>query len=153
MTAKGNTLTCASCGAKVVQNKLGGLVGGKFDKVTQWYKWQRECVAQEIANASFVLQDQFVAEKLVGKKFVDCGLCSITCDNNSLRVAGTNIQEVYKRGTFYTLSFDNEFLYLPTQDAVFRFRRLKNFGITTKFNLAIEEQSHADELSSATCQC
>ena len=145
MTAQGNTLTCSKCGAKVSQNQFGALLGGKFSKVTDWYKWQRECVAREIADANFVLQDQFVAEKLVGKKFVDCGMCSITCNNNCLAVVGANIQEVYPRGAFYTLSFDNEFLYLPTTNAVFRFRRLNNFGITTKFNLVIEEQSNADD--------
>ena len=151
MTAQGNKLACSKCGATVTQNKFGALEGGKFDKVTHWYKWQRECVAEEISNSNFVLQDQFVAEKLVGKKFVDCGICNVTCNNNSLSVVGQNIQEVYPRGAFYTLSFDNEFLYLPTSNAVFRFRRLNNFGITTKFNLAIEEQAHVDEKSTQLC--
>ena len=145
LTAQGNKLICSKCGATFTQNKFGGIDNCKFTKVTEWYKWQRDCVTSEIANANFVLQDQFVAEKLVGKKYVDCGLCNITCDNNALTVCGANIQEVYKRGAFFTLSFDNEFLYLPTTKDVFRFRRLNNFGITTKFNLAIEQQAVADE--------
>ncbi len=145
MTAKGNKLTCAKCGHTVTQNKFGGLDGGKFAKVTDWYQWQRDCVTQEIAKDNFTIEDDFRAEMLVGKKYVDCGPCHIICDNNALLVTGEQVNHTYKRGTFYTLSFDNGFLYLPTDDAVYRFRRLNNLGITTKFNLAIEEQSNADE--------
>lgn len=147
MTAQGNKLICSKCGATFTQNKFGGIDNCKFGKVTDWYKWQRECVSQEIALPNFVLKDQFVAEKLVGKNYVDCGVCDISCTNDALTVAGENVDEVYKRGTFYTLSFDNEFLYLPTSNAVYRYRRLNNFGITTKFNLVIEEQANADEKS------
>lgn len=146
MTAHGDTLECAKCGATVTQNKFGALVGGKFDKVTDWYAWQRSCVAEEIKEDNFVVQDDFRAEMLVGKNYVDCGLCHILCDNNALTVSG-GVEITYKRGAFYTLSFDNEFLYLPTDKAVYRFRRLNHFGITTKFNLAIEEQATLDENS------
>lgn len=145
MTAHGNQLQCTKCGSVVMQNKYGALEGGKFTKVTDWYAWQRDCVSQEIATENFVLQDDFRAEMLVGKNYVDCGLCQITCDNNQLSVVGEQIDVNFKRGTFYTLSFDNDFLYLPTESAVYRFRRLNNFGITTKFNLAIEQQSVIDE--------
>ena len=110
------------------------------------FRSQRSCVAEEIKEDNFVVQDDFRAEMLVGKNYVDCGLCHIVCDNNALTVSG-GVEIAYKRGAFYTLSFDNEFLYLPTDKAVYRFRRLNNFGITTKFNLAIEEQATLDENS------
>ena len=147
MTAHGNQLECAKCGATVTQNKFGGLDGGNFAKVTQWYNWQHQCVAEEITHDDFVVEDDFRAEMLVGKNYVDCGMCHIKCDNNALAVTGKNVNVSFKRGTFYTLSFDNEFLYLPTESAVYRFRRLNNFGITTKFNIAIEEQAIADDQS------
>ena len=47
----------------------------------------------------------------------------------------------YKAGAFYTLSFNNEYLYLPTAEAVYRFRRTEKLGCTTKFNIAVEEQT------------
>ncbi len=147
MTAHGNKLQCAKCGSIVTQNEFGALVGGKFDKVTDWYEWQRQCVAEEIALQDFTLADEFRAEMLVGKKYVDCGLCRIECNNHALTVVGEKVNATYKRGAFYTLSFDNDFLYLPTEQAVYRFRRLNNLGVTTKFNLVIEEQATADEKS------
>ena len=122
MTAKGNTLTCAKCGASVRQNEYGQLQGGRFDKVTDWYAWQTQCVADEVSRADYSLTADFRAEKLVGKKYVDMGEAAVTHDA-------------------YTLSFDNDYLYLPAPEAVYRFKRLEKLGCTTKFNLAVERQT------------
>lgn len=147
ITAKGNALTCSKCGATVMQNKLGQLEGGKFDKVTDWYEWQRECVKDELQNQTYGFCDTFRAEKLVKKDYVDIGEAKITHNEQGIFAKFGDKELFYKAGLFYTLSFNNEFIYLPAEEAVYRFRRLNNVGSTTKLNLAIEEQTKLIESS------
>ncbi len=141
MTGRGNELSCAKCGFSVQQNPLGQLVGGKFDKVTDWYEWQRKCVQEEINAPDYVLQASFRAEKLIKDKYEDMGGASITFNASGITATFGGNDLFFKAGAFYTLSFNNDYLYLPSADAVYRFKRLDKLGITTKFNLAVEEQS------------
>ena len=141
MTARGNTLTCSKCGSAVTQNKLGQLVGGKFDKVTDWYGWQAECVKSEISDPMYSFCGYFRAEKLVKKKYVDMGEAKITHDANGITATFADQNIHFKAGALYTLSFNNEFIFLPTAEAVYRFKRQDKVGCTTKLNLAVEEQT------------
>lgn len=141
MRGHGHMLTCSNCGHTVSQNKLGQLIGGKFDKVTDWYQWQTECVRHEVADENYRFEASFRAEKLVGKKYQDMGEATIVHDSSGVTAtfAGQTIH--YKAGAFYTLSFNNDYVYLPTAEAVYRFKRLSNAGCTTKLNLAVEQQT------------
>ena len=141
MTAHGNELKCGKCGMTVTQNKLGALVGGKFDKVTDWYDWQAQCVKEEVSSPNYRFQGLFRAEKLVGKKYVDLGDATIVHDASGITASFAGDSIHYKAGTFYTLSFNNDYVYLPTAEAVYRFRRQSLVGCTTKLNLAVEQQS------------
>lgn len=141
MTARGNALTCGKCGKTVTQNAFGALEGGRFAKVTDWYEWQAQCVREELLRDGYRYEEPFRAEKLVGKKYVDMGDATLTHDAQGLTAefAGEVIR--CKAGMFYTLSFNNDYVYLPVEDAVYRFKRLRDVGCTTKFNLAVEQQS------------
>ena len=141
MTAHGNELKCSKCGMTVCQNKLGELEGGKFNKVTDWYNWQAKCVADELSSDDYLLEEQFRAEKLVGKKYVDMGAATLTHDKGGITVCFGGNSVHYKAGALYTLSFNNDYVYLPTSEAVYRFRRLADLGCTTKLNLAVEQQT------------
>ena len=141
MTAKGNTLICGKCGKVVTQNKYGQLEGGRFDKVTDWYAWQTECVRNEVECPDYSLSARFSAEKLVGKNYVNVGEGKIVHNTDGITATFGNEKLFYKAGAFYTLSFNNDYLYLPTSEAVYRFKRLEKLGCTTKFNLAVEQQS------------
>ncbi len=141
ITAHGNELKCGKCGMSVTQNSLGQLVGGKFDKVVDWYNWQAQCVQQEVSAPDYRYQGNFRAEKLVGKKYADMGDATIVHDANGITATFADQNVHYKAGTFYTLSFNNDYVYLPTADAVYRFRRQNCVGCTTKLNLAVERQT------------
>lgn len=141
MTSKGNVLACAKCGAAVTQNCLGQLEGGRFDKVTDWYAWQRQNVADEVAKPDYSLSAAFRAEKLVKGKYVDLGDATITHNADGIAAVFADQTLFYKAGAFYTLSFNNDYLYLPTKEAVYRFKRQEKMGCTTKFNLAVECQT------------
>lgn len=142
MTGHGNTLTCTKCGLAVTQNKFGQLCGGRFDKVTDWYDWETSCVREELEKGSYCYDKQFLAQKLVNNKYVDLGAAQVTHDGNGITVSIQNGETLnYPVGTFYTLSFNNEFIYLPTSQAVYRFKRIAEVGCTTKLNIAIEQQT------------
>ena len=141
MCGHGHELTCSKCGHTVTQNKLGQLIGGKFDKVTDWYQWQTECVRDEVSQEDYRFDGFFRAEQLVGKKYVDMGDAEIVHDAEGITAKFANQTIHYKAGAFYTLSFNNDYIYLPTAEAVYRFKRLGNVGCTTKLNLAVEQQT------------
>lgn len=143
--AHGNVLTCRSCGATVTQNKYGGLDGGRFERVTDWYKWQTECVREELQNGTYRFDMTFDAQKLVGKRYVELGEAKITHDESGITVTMGEQTLFFKRGLFYTLSFNNDFVFLPTQDAVYRFKRKGNMGCTTKLNIAVEQQADLEQ--------
>ena len=145
MTAHGNTLTCAKCGKVYTQDKYGSLHGDKFDKVTDWYAWQTESVRNELKNGKYHFLKPYVCEKLVGKKYVTVGDATITHDETGLTATFGNVKLFYKRDEFYTLSFNNDYVFLPASDAVYRFRRTSDKGCNCKLNIAIEQQSMLDE--------
>lgn len=145
MSAHGNTLKCTKCGAEVTQNKYGQLVGGKFDKVVDWYSWQADCVREEITSGTYRFSDYYVCEKLVGKKYLTVGEALITHDETGLTAQFGETKLFFKRDEFYTLSFNNDYVFLPTKDAVYRFKRTGNLGANTKLNIAVETQSLLDE--------
>lgn len=148
MTGHGNTLTCSKCGAAVTQNKFGQLCGGKFDKVTDWYDWQTQCVREELEKGSYCYEKPFLAQKLVKNKYADLGAAEIRHDCTGITAEIQNGESLhYSVGTFYTLSFNNEFVYLPTAQAVYRFKRIVDVGCTTKLNLAVEQQAILREQS------
>ena len=145
MRGHGHELSCSKCGHTVTQNKLGQLVGGRFDKVTDWYQWQKECVRDEISNPDYRFDGLFRAEKLVGKKYRDLGQAEIVHDKEGITATFANQTIHYKAGAIYTLSFNNDYVYLPTPEAVYRFKRLSDVGCTTKLNLAVEQQAFLQE--------
>lgn len=150
MTGHGNTLECTKCGAKTTQNKYGALEGGKFDKVTDWYSWQTSCVCEELKQGTYTFEERFLAQKLIKNKYVDLGQAKITHSaNGGIDVEIDGVAALhYDIGTFYTLSFNNDYVYLPTKDSVYRFGRLADIGCTTKLNIAIEQQTLLAETAS-----
>ena len=145
MTAHGNTLTCAKCGAEFTQDKYGSLSGGRFDKVTDWYIWQTEVVRNDLLSGNYCFSKQYVCEKLVGKKYVTVGDATITHDESGLTATFGENKLFYKRDEFYTLSFNNDYVFLPAKEAVYRFKRTGELGANCKLNIAIEQQSMLDE--------
>lgn len=148
MTGHGNQLCCTKCGKTITQNKFGQLEGCKFDKVTDWYAWQTECVKTQLVDGTYAFEENFFAQKLVKNKYVDLGRAKITHGANGIDVDIAQTEKLhYDVGFFYTLSFNNDYIYLPTKEAVYRFKRIADVGCTTKLNIAIEQQTQLAENS------
>lgn len=95
---------------------------------------------REIEEGKFCYDHAFAAQKLVKGKYRDAGGAHITQDGAGTHVlfeSGERLE--YPVGTFYTLSFNNDYVFLPTAEAVYRFRRVDSVGCTTKLNIAIEQ--------------
>lgn len=146
ITGHGNQLCCTKCGTTVTQNKFGQLEGGKFDKVTDWYAWQTECVKKQIIDGTYAFDENFFAQKLVKDKYVDLGRAKITHGAAGIDVDIEQMGKIhFDVGFFYTLSFNNDYIYLPIKEAVYRFKRVADVGCTTKLNIAIEQQTQLAE--------
>ncbi len=143
MTAEGSSLKCRLCGKGVVQNKRGELTGGKFSRVTDWYEWQRQSVRDETERDVYGYGCVCRAEALSPKnKFIDLGEAEFLHDGNGIKVTLESGEVLrFKSGMFYTLSFDAQYVYLPTSEKVYRLRFCKDTGVTAKINLAVEEQA------------
>ncbi len=140
MSAQWNKLSCKACGETVHMDEYGVLHGGKFCSVTTWYEWQKKQLRREIEEGKFCYDHAFAAQKLVKGKYRDAGGAHITQDGAGTHVlfeSGERLE--YPVGTFYTLSFNNDYVFLPTAEAVYRFKRVDSVGCTTKLNIAIEQ--------------
>lgn len=101
-----------------------------------------EQVKQQLQEGTYAFCQNFFAQKLVKNKYVDLGQAKLTHNANGIDVEIANGENLhYDAGTFYTLSFNNDFVYLPTKEAVYRFKRQADVGCTTKLNVAIEQQT------------
>ena len=60
MVGKGTTLTCEHCGKQYELTENGYLQAtdgdGKFEHIPDWYRWERECVRQEILDNTYELK-------------------------------------------------------------------------------------------------
>ena len=60
MRGEGNTIRCTECGEGYTLDEYGYLVyggegEGKFNHIPDWYKWERECVKEEILEGKYSL--------------------------------------------------------------------------------------------------
>ena len=59
MVGKGIKLTCGSCGASYTLDEYGYLSCDngvtEFDHIPDWYRWERECVKEEILSGKYLL--------------------------------------------------------------------------------------------------
>lgn len=60
MAGQGTTLTCEHCGKQYELTEYGYLQAtdgdGKFEHIPDWYRWERECVRQEILDNTYELK-------------------------------------------------------------------------------------------------
>lgn len=59
MEGKGITISCQSCGVEYELTEYGYLecknAEGRFNHIPDWYRWERECVRDEIEHGSYLL--------------------------------------------------------------------------------------------------
>ena len=70
MSSESHFLKCNHCGVTYdyLENGLLKCVNaeGKFERISKWYKWEKECVRQEVINGTYHFEDDVRVEKLMG---------------------------------------------------------------------------------------
>ena len=82
---------------------------GRFRFVTDWYRWQRECVRQELLNQTYKLDTDVKILMLVdAKKIYDVGEGHLTHDHNGFTLTGCDgqLQFSLKPSASYSLYAD-----------------------------------------------
>lgn len=74
MLGKGTKLTCKACDATYELDEYGYLkaenVEGKFNHIPDWFRWERECVKEELINGSYSLSEDVDIRMMVDRKSI-----------------------------------------------------------------------------------
>lgn len=149
---KGTKLTCNSCGAVYELDEHGYLVNEngdtKFNHVPDWYKWERQCVKEEIERGEYLLDVDVNAYVMKGYKAVyDVGTGHLTHDKNGFRLIGADGKLNYVQPASASYSLYSDYLWYEIADVIcignnemlyYCFPQNVN-GVVAKTRLATEE--------------
>lgn len=94
MDSKGIKLWCNNCGAEWEMNEYCQLhctnKEEKFTHVPDWYRWERQCVIDEVENGTYVFEDDVRIEELISGKigFIKTGTIKMRQDNEGIHLHG-----------------------------------------------------------------
>lgn len=153
MSSDGTTFGCDACGARYNLNEDGTIsrINGesKFTKVSDWYKWEKECVRKEVKDGKFFFEDDIRFEHLegTGVGFVPMGgnyhlTMSI---NDGIKVTNGN-EVVYTRSPLQSYAIHIEYDYkgrggcidLATNTETYFAYPLNKVKALTKIHFAVE---------------
>lgn len=137
IVAKGNTLTCVSCNTAVSMNEYGQLQGGEFCSVSQWYDYIVDIVAKQVADNSYIVQDVCTIEFMTKGKFRKIGKGTVVHNREGITISCDKLCKHWDSKLLYTLSFDNDYVYLPTEEGIYRINIAK-VGYHCLMNIATE---------------
>ena len=96
MESKDNKIWCNSCGNEWSMDYYGRLFNetkGEYDEyshIPDWYKWERECVNEEVNSGSYHFEDDVRIEELFSAKlgFLKMGTVKMIQDDNGITLSG-----------------------------------------------------------------
>ena len=152
MKGEGIHLTCGSCGAKYELDEYGWLKcltgEGRFDHIPDWFRWERECVRQEILDGSYLLDTDVDISVMVDMSCVyQVGSGHLTHNTDGFHLTGCDgkLDYVQKPLASYTINADyywyeiGDVICIGNSDALY-YCFPKNTGdIVAKTRLAAEE--------------
>ena len=120
MSTETHFLKCNHCGVTYDYLENGHLqcVNGdtKFDYPSKWYKWEKECVKEEVINGTYHFEDDVRVEKLLGAGigFVPQeGHYHLTHDvDEGIVVKGTDNEFYFQRPSLQSYALHIEYHYL-----------------------------------------
>ena len=120
MSTETHFIKCNHCGAQydyLENGKLQRVDGeSKFQYPSQWYKWEKECVKEEVLNGTYHFEDDVRVEKLLGAGigFVPQeGKYHLTHDiNEGIIVKGLDNDFYYNRPSLQSYAIHIEYHYL-----------------------------------------
>ncbi len=113
MVGKGITLKCEGCGAAYTLDEYGFLKGDnvetKFTHIPDWFKWERECVKNELINGQYSMNADVDIYMIADRKFlykVGTGTLSHTSEGFHLTGCNGKIDYIQKPSASYSLNAD-----------------------------------------------
>ena len=119
MSSEGHYLKCNHCGVTYDYLENGQLKcldqETKFDYPSKWYKWEKECVKQEVLNGTYHFEDDVRVEKLLGAGIgfvAQEGHYHLTHDiKEGIIARGTDNDFIFKRSSLQSYAIHIEYNY------------------------------------------
>ena len=119
MSSESHFLKCNHCGAIYDYLENGELVNTngetKFNLISKWYKWEKECVKKEVLDGLYHFEDDVRVEKLMG-----AGIGFVTQDGHyhlthdikeGFILKGTDNDFIFKRSSLQSYAIHIEYCY------------------------------------------
>lgn len=151
MKGHGTTLTCSACGKSYEMDTLGELHAAageaEFPHIPDWYRWERECVRQELERGTYRLDTPVKIGMMVDRKAIYMvGRGRLTHDRNGFVLDGCDGKLHYEQKPLasYGLYADyywyelGDMICIGTRDSLY-YCFPEQDGVVAKTRLAAEE--------------
>ncbi len=123
MVAKGSTISCDKCGCEYELSEYGELVrsNGKarFSTVPKWYRWERECVRDEILYNNYKLDVPVEILMMVNTDCIyDVGEGRLVHDENGFKLTGCGGRLDYSQKPTASYSLYSDYFWYEIGDMV-----------------------------------
>jgi len=151
MEGKGTTLTCHACGKVHEMDVLGRLCATegetRFAHIPSWYRWERQCVRDELENRTYSLETDVEIGMMVDHKALYLvGDGKLTHDENGFVLTGRDGKLFYTQKPLASHCLNSDYFWYEIGDMVSIGNRdalyycfPKTAGVVTKTRLAAEE--------------
>lgn len=148
---KGCEIVCSNCGKKHYMDVYGRLHAKDgvtpYPHIPDWYKWQRECVKQELENNTYLLDTEVDIGVIVNYKAVYMvGEGRLVHDRNGFTLTGCDGKLNYSQGPLSSYSLYADYFWYEIGDVIcignkdclyYCFPKTK--GVVSKTRIATEE--------------
>lgn len=123
MKGHGIHLSCKNCGKLFELSKIGRLraIEGatRFPHIPDWYRWQRECVRQEILNGNYSLDIPVDIGILTDyKALYMVGEGKLHHDKDGFHLTGCNGELDYTQGPTHSYSLNSDYFWYEIGDVI-----------------------------------
>lgn len=123
MVGKGVMLTCKNCEAMYTLDEYGYLkaqnVEGKFTHVPDWFKWERECVRNELIEEKYSLNIDVDICMMVDRKAIyKVGTGKLTHNNEGFRLTGCDGKLDYQQKPSASYSLYSDYFWYELGDMI-----------------------------------
>lgn len=121
MQGLGTTLSCKQCGKTYELTEYGYLncAGGAFTHIPDWYRWERECVRQEILSGTYRMEIPVSIYMLVNTdQICQVGEGVLTHSKDGFHLTGCDGKLEYRQEPLASYSLYSDFFWYEIGDMI-----------------------------------
>lgn len=123
MEGKGIHLTCHACNKKWTMDEYGQLNANdgntEYPHIPDWYKWQRECVRQEIENGTYLLDTEVdIAIQVNLNGVCKIGSGRLTHSEEGFHLVGADGKLDYSQGPTFSHTLYSDYYWYEIGDVI-----------------------------------